>query len=184
MGNTHLVIVHFGVILFSYRLAMEGCGMCFIFAPMKKNAPLFIGLLCCLCACKQKEKPLTQEEVIAVIQKFDEGWRQKNLGTVDSVLAPAYIYFTQSGGLFSRDSVVQTAGSPNYTLDTMSRREFAVELHGSSAIVSTRWRGKGMYKEVPFDEDQRCSITVIKEKGRVWIAAEHCTPIKPVRIFH
>jgi Domain of unknown function (DUF4440) len=151
---------------------------------MKKIAPFFFGFLFCISACKQAEKPLTQEEVIAVIQKFDDGWRQKNLSMVDSVLAPAYIYFTQSGGLFSRDSVVQTAGSPAYTLDTMSRREFAVELHGTTAIVSTRWRGKGVYKELPFDEDQRCSITVIKEKGRVMIAAEHCTPIKPVRVFH
>jgi hypothetical protein len=151
---------------------------------MKKNTPFVIGFLFCLAACKQAEKPLTQEEVIAVIQKFDEGWRQKNLATVDSVLAPAYIYFTQSGGLFSRDSVVQTAGSPAYTLDTVSRREFEVTLLGNTAIVSTRWRGKGLYKEVPFDEDQRCSITVIKEKGRVLIAAEHCTPIKQARIFH
>jgi len=151
---------------------------------MRKHAPLLLGMVLCLCACRSPQKPLTEEEVIAVIKRFDAGWQHKNLPVVDSTLAPAYIYFTQSGGLFSRDSVVHTAGSPNYTLDTMSRKEFEVELHGNMAIVSTRWKGKGIYKGVPFDEDQRCSITIIKEDGRVLIASEHCTPIRPPGAFH
>jgi hypothetical protein len=155
-----------------------------IFAAMKKMTFALAVPLLWLAACRPSEAPLTQDEVIAVIQRFDEGWRHKNLLTVDSTLAPAYIYFTQSGGLFSRDSVVQTAGSPAYTLDTMSRREFEVELHGNTAIVSTRWQGRGLYKGVPFDEDQRCSITIIKQNGRALIATEHCTPIRQARIFH
>jgi hypothetical protein len=151
---------------------------------MKKIALAAIVALLGISACKQTNGPLTQEEVIAVIERFDKGWRNKQLPTVDSVLAPTYIYFTQSGGLFSRDSVVQTAGAPYYTLDTMSRREFEVELHGNTAIVSTRWYGRGIYKGAPFDEDQRCSITIIKQNGRALIAAEHCTPIKTAKIFH
>lgn len=135
-------------------------------------------------ACKTKNTPLTETEVTDVINRFDKAWREKNLHVVDSVLSPAYIYFTQSGSTFNRDSVVQTAGSPTYTLDNVERSEYEVTITGNTAIVSTRWRGKGNYRGVRFDEDQRCSITIIKENNKVQILTEHCTPIKTDRIFH
>ncbi|CAN5727623.1 hypothetical protein BH11BAC3_BH11BAC3_31160 [soil metagenome] len=137
-----------------------------------------------VCASCTKQAPLTNEEVIAVIKKFDEGWMQKNLKAVDSVLAPAYIYFTQSGGTFSRRNLVETAGSTDYTLEKMNRLEYYVQLDENTAIVSTRWQGKGIYKGVPFDEDQRCSVTVVKANNKVEILSEHCTPIRPSRILH
>lgn len=152
-----------------------------------KTIQLFLGiaLVLSICvSCNRKNRPLTEEEAVNVIRRFDEGWEQKNLEVVDSVLSPEYIYFTQSGGLFSRDSVVQTAGSPSYTLTRMERTAFSVSLSGDVATVSTRWRGVGVYRGRPFDEDQRCSITVVKKKNKVMILSEHCTPIRPMELFH
>jgi len=100
------------------------------------------------------------------------------------VLAPGYIYFPRSGGVFSREGGVQPAGSPPYTLDSVDRTDFIVALFENTAIVSTRWRGRGIYQGQPFDENQRCSITVTKVKDKVQILSEHCTPIKTARIFH
>ena len=145
---------------------------------------VFILLSLIFVSCKQVPPSLTREEVIDVIRKFDEGWKNKDLKSVDAVLAPAYIYFTQSGGLFSRDSVVATAGSPTYTMQNLSRSAYSVELYGNTAIVSSRWQGKGVYHGRPFDEDQRCSITVMKLDNKIVILSEHCTPIKPNGNFH
>ena len=86
-----------------------------------------ILLLLAFASCKKTQSPLTEEEVVDIINRFDEGWRNKNLKSVDSVLAPAYIYFTQSGGTFSRDSVVATAGSPIYILERMERSNIIVQ---------------------------------------------------------
>jgi hypothetical protein len=128
-------------------------------------------------SCSQNDN-LTREEVIAAIKKFDEGWQSKNSKTVDSILADPYIYFTQSGGVYSRDNVVQTAGSPEYQLSKMSRHEFVVQLQGNTAVVGTIWDGKGIYRTVPFDDHQRCSLTIIKYNGKVQILSEHCTVIR------
>lgn len=133
-------------------------------------------------SCTQDK--ITEEEVIATIKKFDFGWENKNLQTVDSVLAPAYIYFTQSGGTFSRDSVVATAGENSYLLDNVSRSEFVITTYGNTAVVSTRWKGKGIYRGTPFNEDQRCSVVLVKKDNKVEILSEHCTPVKANRIFH
>jgi len=151
---------------------------------MRKRSVFFLLLVIALNSCKQKPSPLNEEEVTNVINKFDDGWRNKNMDAVDSALSPGYVYFTQSGGIFSRDSVVATAGEATYSLENMSRSEFSIELYGNTAVVSTRWKGKGMYRGTPFDEDQRCSIVVIKKDNKVEIVSEHCTPIKPNRVFH
>ena len=145
---------------------------------------VFLLLLITFQSCNPVQQPLTDDEVINVINKFDDGWKTKNLASVDSVLGPGYTYFTQSGGIFSRDSVVATAGQTSYSLHDMSRTEYVVDLEDNTAIVSTRWKGKGSYRGVPFDEDQRCSIVVIKKNNKVEIISEHCTPIKGNKIFH
>lgn len=135
-----------------------------------------------LASCTKND--ITEAEVMAAIKKFDYGWEHKNLKAVDSILSPAYVYFTQSGGTFSRDSVVATAGENSYILHDMSRSEFVVTLYDNTAVVSTRWKGKGTYRGTPFDEDQRCSVVLIKKNNRVEILSEHCTPVKANRIFH
>ena len=147
-----------------------------------KKLLIFLFIVSAMSSCKQPE--ITEEEVIATIKKFDFGWENKNLKTVDSVLAPAYIYFTQSGGTFSRDSVVATAGENSYLLDNVSRTEFVITTYGNTAVVSTRWKGKGIYRGTPFNEDQRCSIVLVKKDNKVEILSEHCTPVKANRIFH
>lgn len=150
---------------------------------MRKSTIFLLFLVTALYSCNRTQK-ITKEEVIDAINKFDNGWENKNLHAVDSVLSPAYIYFTQSGSTFSRDSVVATAGENSYTLQDMSRSELAITLLDNTAIVSTRWKGKGSYRGTAFDEDQRCSIVLIKKDNKVEILSEHCTPIKTNSIFH
>lgn len=151
---------------------------------MKNYIGIILLLIAGIIGCKKQTK-LTEEEVIYVIKQFDDGWRNKNFKKVDSVLSPVYIYFTQSGGSFSRDSLVQTAGSNTYLLQSMDRCEFVVALYENTAVVSTRWLGKGTYRGIPFDEDQRCSVTIIKKDDKVQILSEHCTPIRfNKQVFH
>jgi hypothetical protein len=144
--------------------------------PMKSVLFIFIIVLC-LQACKKQES-ITQEDVIAVLNKFDEGWRSKQALVVDSVLSPSYIYFTQSGGTFSRANVVHTAGSDDYKVDTVYRKHYEIKIEGNTAVVNTVWVGKGSYFGKPFNDRQRCSVTMVKRDGRVQILSEHCTPIK------
>ena len=150
---------------------------------MRKLLIPFILLAVVLSSCKRKQL-LTEQEVIDVISRFDEGWKNKNLKEVDSTLAPAYIYFTQSGGLFSREGVVKTAGSAEYKLDSVWRHAIEVTLYENTAVVSTRWEGKGIYRGITFNEDQRCSIIIVKTNNKVQILSEHCTPIKTDHKFH
>jgi len=120
---------------------------------------------------------LTKEEAYAAIIAFDKAWKGKNGPSVDSVLSKAYIYFTPSGNIFIRDSIVATAASEIYSLESVERIISDIQIDGNTAVVNTRWQGKGIYRDTPFDDDQRCSITLVKKDGLIQILSEHCTQI-------
>ena len=143
---------------------------------MRLNTIALLVISITLHSCKQDT--LSREEVTKVIDRFDRGWRNKDAQLVDSTLSPSYIYFTQSGGVVSRATVVQTAASPSYKLTTMARRQFDIVIEGNTAIVNTIWAAQGEYTGRAFNDSQRCSITVIKQDGQVSILSEHCAPIK------
>ena len=129
-------------------------------------------------SCTKREELLSEKEVFAVINRFDEGWRNKNAELVDSVLSEKYLYFTQSGHIFTRSNIVSTAGSDTYELQTMERENLTMQIEGDAAVVNTIWKGKGYYHGEQFNDKQRCSITIVKHDGKDKILAENCTPIK------
>lgn len=143
-----------------------------------KKAVFFITVSVLLFGCLQKEKELTEQEVYAVLDKFDQGWEQKNSNLVDSVLSEHYVYYTQSGQPFDRKNIIATAGSDVYQLQNMDREHLTLQIEGNTAVVNTIWKGKGFYHGEQFNDKQRCSVTIVKHKGKVRILAEHCTPIK------
>lgn len=125
-----------------------------------------------------QEEILTEQEVATIMGKFDKGWKEKNALLVDSVLSEKYLYFTQSGRTFTRQALVETAGSDEYALQNMERENVTLQIEGNTAVVNTIWKGKGYYHGEAFNDKQRCSVTIVKYAGEVKILAEHCTPIK------
>ena len=147
---------------------------------MKKILYLFVTTILtgCFGIGKPETESLTKEEVYNAITVFDNAWKSKTAPAVDSILSPAYIYFTPSGNTFPRDSIINTAASDIYILTRADRLISDIYVDGNTAVVNTRWQGKGDYRGVPFDDDQRCSITVMKINGQVKLISEHCTSIK------
>lgn len=145
-----------------------------------KNKPILIitTFTFTLLACKQKKDTLTAKDIQSVISRFDNGWKNKDTAAVDSALAQSYIYFTQSGGTYDRQNVMQTAASPEYKLEKYSREEISYRIEGNTAIVNTIWIGTGTYRGKAFADTQRCSMTIIKMNGKPQILSEHCTVIK------
>lgn len=127
---------------------------------------------------QDKEEVLTEAEVMTLIDKFDKAFTNNDATTVDSLISPQYVYFTQSGNTFNRQQLVATAASDEYLLQNMQRENIVVHLDGNTAVVSTIWKGQGVYHGEQFNDRQRCSVTIVKHKGEVKILAEHCTPIK------
>jgi hypothetical protein len=138
---------------------------------------IYLFLAVSILSCNKKET-ITAEEAELTIRNFDGAWKNKNAKGVDSVLADRYLYFTQSGGVFDRANLINTAGSPEYKLDFEEREVISVAIQGNTAVVNTTWKGRGTYYGKPFDDYQRCSVTLVKVSGKVRVLSEHCTPIE------
>jgi ketosteroid isomerase-like protein len=123
---------------------------------------------------------LSTAEVLATLQALDEAVRQKDTATIAGILTDDYTYLSSRGGVRSRDWLLRDLlGHPSYRLDYSERGEVQVSLYGATAVVSSRWRGEGTYNGEPVRDDQRCSLVMVKDSGRVRVAMEHCTQIVP-----
>lgn len=139
---------------------------------------LIVPVLLTSCFATEPEANISREEILKALHEFDQGWKNKDSQRVDQVLHNDYVYFTPSGGTFSRDSIVATAASDQYQLKFMQRLITDIRIDGNTALVITKWNGKGSYRDVPFDDMQRCSITITKIDGKVSIMSEHCSSIR------
>jgi ketosteroid isomerase-like protein len=62
-------------------------------------------------------------------------------------------------------------------LTFVERSEIVVHTKSGTAVVSSRWKGKGTWKEGEINDDQRCGQVFIKDKKTWKLLAEHCVQI-------
>jgi ketosteroid isomerase-like protein len=136
--------------------------------------PIVVFIFCfCASAGAQQNDPA----VVEVLAKYDAAWNKKDTKTVDSILAPGYIYFSSTGGLTPRARTLEFLISPKYTLTFAERTEIQTYRTGNTVIVSSRWKGKGTYDQGAIDDDQRCGLVFVK-LGKAWkLVSEHCAQI-------
>jgi ketosteroid isomerase-like protein len=120
---------------------------------------------------------LQKDEVIQIVEAYDQAWNRKDATAVGHVLANNYVYFTSEGGVLPREEMLNFLRSPKYVLNSAERSELEVRRTNTTAVVSSRWKGNGIYDGKEFRDDQRCSL-VLTQEGRHWkLLSEHCTQI-------
>lgn len=127
-------------------------------------------------AAAQKDEG-KNDDVLRALKSYDEAWNKKDSAAVDQILAADYIYFTSNGGTTSRQRTLDFLRSPNYILTFVERSEINAYRTGDTAVVSSRWKGRGTYDKEQINDDQRCSLVFSKVKRDWKLTAEHCTQI-------
>ena len=143
---------------------------------------LIIGSVCFGCNNKSekpaKENVLTEKEVRDFITDYDNMWAKRDTTAMKESISENYIYFTSTGNTSNRDRIISWfTPADKYKVDTAIRSEINVTIHGNTAIVSSRWIGSGSFDGERFRDDQRCSLTIQEENGKLKLISEHCTQI-------
>lgn len=116
-------------------------------------------------------------DIVKTIKDYDSAWNKKDVDTIGKFLADDYVYFTSDGRTSSRTDTLKFLSSPDYKLTFAERSEIKTYQTGNTAIVSSRWKGRGTYGNDTINDDQRCGI-VLTKLGKAWkIVGEHCTQI-------
>ena len=124
------------------------------------------------------ENSLTEREVRDFINDYDKMWAKRDTTAMKEAMAENYIYFTSVGSTTDRNKILGWfVPADKYKVDTAIRSEIDVTMHGNTAVVSSRWIGSGSFDGEKFRDDQRCSLTIQKEHGKIKLISEHCTQI-------
>lgn len=109
---------------------------------------------------------------------YDNSWNKKDAAGVSSVLADGYTYFTSNGGLTDRKRTLEFLASPDYRLTFVERSEITLHtISGDTAIVSSRWKGRGTYGKEQINDDQRCGMVFVRREKQWKLLSEHCVQI-------
>jgi len=146
----------------------------------RKTTNFFLFIACIFglngSAIAQKQTEQT-DEVLQTLKKYDAAWNKKDSVEVGKILAPDYIYFSSTGGITTRQQTLDFLKSPTYILTFVERSEIQTRRMGNTAVIASRWKGKGTYDKGEINDDQRCSL-VFAKAGKQWkLLSEQCTQI-------
>ena len=140
---------------------------------------LAAGLLAGVSACGTAAADGGDEAAVRqVIASLDSAWNRKDSVAVAGLMAPTYVYFSSKGGITPRNQALAFLVAPHYRLEYADRSELEVHFFGASAVVSSRWRGRGMWEGKEFTDDQRCSLMMGWNSSGWRVLSEHCTQIE------
>ena len=150
---------------------------------MKKTLFAFVIMVFCFGCNERSAQPanenlLTEKEVKDFVKHYDDLWAKRDTTGMKEAMAEGYVYFTSVGSTTDRNKIISWfTPADKYKVDTAIRTEITVTIHGNIAIVSSRWVGSGSFDGEKFSDDQRCSLTIQKEMGKLKLISEHCTQI-------
>ena len=150
--------------------------------PLGKLCICFVFLFSFACsdddsAAQKFSDNLSKEEVIAFLRAYDSAWNTKNHKVVDSLYASQYRYFTSVGGISSRARNLEILAADYYKVIAAERTEVDISIDEDIAIVSSRWQGRGIWKDEPFNDNQRCGLIIQKKGKELKLLSEHCVDI-------
>lgn len=112
------------------------------------------------------------------LETYDAAWSRKDVNATSDLLADGYVYFSSTGELTDRKRTLEFLASPNYNLTFVERSEQTVQaVVGDTWIISSRWKGRGTFGTQKIEDDQRCGMVWVKQKGRWKLLSEHCVQI-------
>lgn len=103
------------------------------------------------------------QEVIQAECELANAHLTLNLDTFDRLLHPDYAIIQPGGKVEGKQDTLDSLRSGNRYWSIARIDELLVKLHGMSAVVTGRWRGKGQNGGVSFDYSARVLSVWVKE---------------------
>ena len=97
--------------------------------------------LCPLAASAQDVRP-DIAGVLSAFRSYDAAWNVKDTAGVRPSLAPAYRYFSSTGGVMTQAELLELLSAPEYRVDRAERTEIDVQRWGDAAVVLSRSEGR------------------------------------------
>ena len=115
-------------------------------------------------------------ELHGLCERWFQAWLEKDVATVERLVAQDYLYVAPSGSVLDRQAILEIIRSPSYRLDHGTRTEVVVRALGQDAVVVRhRYQGAGSFEGTSFTDDQRCVMVWEKQAGEWRLVMEQCS---------
>lgn len=152
---------------------------------MKVFTCLFLVAISFLFSCKNddnnKEKEYTEtakKELTLLNQRYDSALINADTISLNSIYAPEFSYITPEGQVRSRSEQLNNITSGGLKLEFGKSDQVEVALYDSTAVVSGRFLGKGVFKENIIDIKERYTSVWVKKNGEWKLVKEQATFIQ------
>jgi hypothetical protein len=154
---------------------------------MKAFIYLFFISIIFLFSCKEKNKnkemandypELAKKELTLLNQQYDSALIKSDTAFLNKIYANEFTYTTPEGQVRNKSQQLITIGSGGLKLDYGKSDDVAVSVYDSTAIVTGRFFGKGIFKENIIDIKERYTTVWVKRNGHWRLVTEQGTFIQ------
>jgi hypothetical protein len=115
-------------------------------------------------------------ELHSLNDRWLRAWFEKDVGTVERMMADDYEYVAPHGQVMGRQAVLGIIRSPSYQLLHGTCTEVVVRLLGDgAAVIRKRWQGEGTFEGTSFKDDHSLVMVWVRLGSEWQIVMEQCT---------
>jgi ketosteroid isomerase-like protein len=125
-------------------------------------------------------EPLIASQVIDAERSWLAAHLRLDMALLATLMANEYHQVSSSGQLLSRSQVLESLASGLRHWHRAESDEYVVKVYGATAVVTGRWRAKGVNAGQPFDYSARYVAVWVHRDGRLQMVSDQSTDIPGV----
>jgi hypothetical protein len=116
-------------------------------------------------------------DVLSVEKSFYEALVRAHAGELGRLLADDFSLADLSGGLMSKESLIDAVCSGKLRFEAIEPVEAKVRFYGPTAVVTGRTQMRGSFEQTPFVAHSRYTHVYVEREGGMFLVAAQGTPI-------
>lgn len=152
---------------------------------MKTIIFLFLAAPVFIFSCKNKKaskedeyRALAKKELILLNERYDSALLNADTASINRMLAEEFSYTTPEGQIRTREQQLINIATGGLNLEFGKSDEVEVMVYDSTAVVTGRFLGKGVFKESIIDVKERYTSVWTKKEGQWKLVKEQGTYIQ------
>ncbi len=115
-------------------------------------------------------------EVLEVEQEWVEAHHQLDVSTLERLMAEDYFVIRSDGSVAGKEEDLASYSTGDRHWEVAEGDQYDVRIYGPTAVLSGRWRARGVNAGQPFDYAARFLSVYVKRDGRWQMVAAQSTP--------
>ncbi|HVF29181.1 MAG TPA: nuclear transport factor 2 family protein [Pyrinomonadaceae bacterium] len=118
-----------------------------------------------------------EQEIMKANKEYDEAILRQDAAVFDRLMADDFFYTTSDGEVVTKAQELTNAKSGETKYESAQSHDVRMRVYGDAAVVTGRWKSKGVRRGKEFDENERYTTVYAKRGGSWQLVADHTSRI-------